>query len=1684
MSGWTRGRRFGNLAGAAIILFATIVGVFELPVTSASGSSPVIHDVAPPSVPRARVLGGPSQVIEGEPDERDEAFYLKRTAGDPAVTFTMQDAAAKRASAAETINQTNPSSGNTRAFTGSWTALGPDPIVQLLRDGSSFGAMSGRVSALAIRSTSPYTMYLGAAQGGVWISSTLTSGWTSKTDNLPSLAIGSIALAPSNEDIVYVGTGEGNLSGDSYFGNGILKSTDAGNTFSLVSASSAFSNVSISKIVVHPTDQNHLWATALRGIAGVHRTGPVNATPYGVYESTDGGINWTGLITTTDASRAPTDLVIDPINPNELYTAFYGQGISKTVDSGLTWTSVMTGFPGGADYAAAPTRFSLAISHPSSAVSATLYSGFEYYSGATRQPSSVWKSTNEGQSWSQTSTTVIGDYCASQCWYDNVVAADPISPTVVYALGLFIYGNPGSGGIFRSMDGGASWVDLGFNLHPDYHAVAIRKDDPANLVIGNDGGVWSTATRGGRLGPSDPLTATEWINLNGSVNAADGTVLGRSGLQIAQFTSVGQHPSNTNAVYGGTQDNGTLGRPAASSTWVDYSSGDGGQVLVDQTDPNYVYGTYFGLSPYRFTNGMLGGPTGGTANAIIASGINSSDRSEFYVPFAMDPANPDRLYIGSYRLYRTENAKAPTAGAVTWSAISSDLTSGCLGGAPNGARNCSISAIGVTPGAPAVYVGTLDRYVWISTNANAASPTWTRIDKAPLPDRPVSAIAVDSSDYRVAYVAYSGFSAATPGSPGHLFKTTDAGATWTNVSGNLPDVPLNSIVIDPGVPGGLYAGTDIGPYVTTNGGSTWSFIGTGFPIVSINQLSLNPATRRLRAATHGRGAWSLTDAMSTPALQIRGSGPAIPVGPGSPLTITVVAKNVGNATATGVVITNVVPISTTFVSASSGGALNGSVVTWSGLSIAAGSAVTVAFTALVTTTGVTPGSVITNASLSVMSSQGVGATASPFAVTLSANYGVNVTSAAQADGGRPSQTITYTLTAANQGAQTDSFDVSVAGNTFPTSIFDASCVTPITRTQTVAGGGSVTVCARVVIPPGAAGGSTDTASVTLRSAGNPALSAAVSLTTTAVTKTVLLVDQDGNNPANVQSYYTTALTTAGYQYDTWDLVSNPTIPPNYFKAHPYVVWFTGGTYPGPLGNYEALLASHLSAGGRLFLSGMDVLDQAAGTTSFVHDYLHVLWDGTETQNDIGTSAITATLTNTVTNGLGSLPLNVAGIYGPSSDFSDQVTPIAPAIPAFTDDAGQPDALTVDTGVYKVVFLAFPFEAIGSAGDRANLMGRIMTFFQIVPVSPNMNLAAAPNPVVQGQPLTLTTTFTGVLTSPLGRVTFTSDSGYQSVVLVDLSGAATASPSDLPLGARVITATYSGDLHYLPVTRTANVSVVAAAQNLQLSVNNGVTSTVPGTPATYSIAVTNTASITATGAPFTVSVPASLENVWWTCQAGPGSSCPSSGTGGIGTALTLAPNGGRALFSLYGQVQPVATGLLTVTGQIGLPAGFVSGTVIASDVDTLTPQTSLGVTVVVGGPPPSPGDIVVYTVTVTNTGPSAGQGLVVANFTPEMSSLTSTCSASAGSSCLGVPNNIVALAIGSTTTVSRTVFLLPGGTAQIVIKATTPSDRPVTPNVTVNVTPVGGGGSGSGASASPGLPRIFIPAAPRNAALGF
>ncbi len=1292
---WNRKKVLTGFVAAAVAAWLFIPSFTNV---NAAVSAAAVDDT--PTVPK--------NVKTIEPDEElrsilfaEDAYYTGRNvAGDTQIS--LEQAGQYRAAAQDLARQMHKSHSPTPPF-GAWAPNGPNPIVQIGRTSGGAEAVSGRIGALAIQ---PGTgrLILGAASGGIWTYDTATAVWTPRTDDQPALSIGALVIAPSAPNTIYAGTGEGSLAGDSFFGNGVMKSTDGGVTWANVSGNT-FRGVATSGIAVDPTNANHLYIAVGRGRGGVRRVSPPNPTTFGIFESKDGGAHWKLLKGTTDMNHGATDIELDPQAPNVLYASFWGDAMYKSTDAGKHWSPIMAGLPADADYAAGASRFSIGLSHPAGHP-AVLYTGFDYVdTSGTRQVGRLWKSTNEGASWSilpgGTGEDQVADYCGTQCFYDNVVEVDPTDANIVYVGGSFNYAI-GSGGIYRSTDGGATWKNVGFDLHPDYHAVAIQPDAPGHVAIGNDGGVWYSTDHGGRLGAGDPLDTVDWQDLNGTVDPNTAGVIHRTNLQITQFTSISTNPATPARLWGGSQDNGTERRSILNDTWFDIGNGDGGQVLVDPNTGGFVFGTFFGISPYRFSSASPGFFT----NQSITRGINVNERSEFYIPWVMNQANPNQLFLGTYRLYRTNNAEAPSAGDVTWTPISPDLTSGCTGPAPNGARGCVLTAVGLADGGDAVYTGSGDGLVFVSPNAvTSDAPTWTEVDKKPLPKRPVTQFAVDRSNWRVAYAAYAGFNGATPNRKGHVFATTDGGHSWKDVSGNLPDSPVNSIILDPSQAKTLYAGTDVGTFVTTDGGKHWATLSTGLPVVSVWQLSFDPSHRTLAAGTHGRGAFTSSDPTLTPALVESTSDSGVPVGPGSDLVYTINVRNLGNADATGVAITDPIPAHTTFVSASDGGSLSHGKAIWSGLTVPAGGSKSVTLTVHISGSLSPSVTAIVNDNISVTSAQHVSTSSSPHTTPIAPAHAVAVTPSAQTDGTRVGQSLDYAVHVRNLGFDADSYTVAASG-TFTTTVLDATCTSPLTTTPTVAAGASTDVCVRVAVPS-VADGTTDHATVTATSVADSSVSGSAAINTIAVAVDTLLVDNDDNMP-DVKGIYQTALSDAGVPFSLWDLSVDKNLPQHFLNAHKNVVWFTGNSYPGPLLPYEAGLTAYLNQGGRLFVSGQDILDQAAGTTDFVHDFLHVDWDGSENQNDIPTGNVHGVTGNPVTNGIGTVPLDLSVLGG--VQFSDETTPVGPATVAFTDDSAQPDGVSVDTGTYKVVFVAFPFEEFGSAAQKADMINRVLTFF--------------------------------------------------------------------------------------------------------------------------------------------------------------------------------------------------------------------------------------------------------------------------------------------------------------------------------------------------------------------------------------
>ena len=474
-----------------------------------------------------------------------------------------------------------------------------------------------------------------------------------------------------------------------------------------------------------------------------------------------------------------------------------------------------------------------------------------------------------GANWVKLASTP--NFCVPQCWYDQAIAVAPNNPNVVFVGGAGGGTGPSGGTVYRSIDGGLHWNNVsqgadGFSLHADLHALAFSSDGSV-LYAGNDGGVWSA---------SPPTSTPEpWIELNDA-------------LAITQFYfSPSINPADVNNGFGGTQDNGTQ-RYSGVLAWDEVVCGDGGWTVIDPLTPSNVY------SSCNLGNGLVWrSKAGGVAGSwsLAVNGIDTTTPMEFLPPLALDSLNPANLYFGTHVVFQTTNH------ADSWTAISGDLT-----------NRSSLTSIAVaSTDSNTVYVGVSQGppYVQVTTNALAGVGAVWNNRSAGLPQRFVTEVVVDPHASTTAYLTMSGFNT------GHVFRTIDGGLSWKDVSGNLPNVPVNAIVVDFALVNTYYVATDVGVFRTRNGGANWSALGSGLPRTVVLGLALHASSRTLRASTHGRSMWDIHVPIADLATSV--SETPNPVPHGTNLKYTVSVTNKGPDIAANTVVSDTTPANTTFV---------------------------------------------------------------------------------------------------------------------------------------------------------------------------------------------------------------------------------------------------------------------------------------------------------------------------------------------------------------------------------------------------------------------------------------------------------------------------------------------------------------------------------------------------------------------------------------------------------------------------------------------------------------------------------------------------------------------------------------------------------------------------------------------------
>ncbi len=683
-----------------------------------------------------------------------------------------------------------------------------------------------------------YTIYAATASGGVWKTVNEGTTWEPVFQEAASTSIGDIALDPSNPEVLWVGTGEANIFRSSKAGCGVYKTTDGGKTWKHAGLAETYT---ISRIIVDPSDSATVYAAA-----SGHEWTP--NPERGVYKTTDGGKTWKKVLY-VDETTGAIDLVMDPTDSKTLYAAtwqrirrkwndprngpgYKGSGIYKTTDGGRTWKPIDRGLP-PARYRG---RIGIDISRSNPRVLYAFVDDYEPAGASGRDPygrrrkkaivgAVVYRSGDAGRTWKQVSgktkrmKTYMFRHSATYGWVFGQVRVDPVDPNKVYTLGL---------GLNVSTDGGRTFHRLR-GMHGDHHGLWIDPDNPNYLVDTNDGGV-SVSYDGGR----------HWKSWTREIHAA-------------QFFDLALDTAEPFHVYGSVQDQGSMrgvvdlsrGRNRIPAVEFERApGGEGSRHALDPDDPGIVYSAgFYG----RITRTDLS-LTGRRRRKSIFPRVYEDEpklRGQWLAPFILSPHNPHILYLGLQYLFRSLDR------GDTWERISPDLTwndPGKSGDIPYQ----TIFAVSESPlKYGLVYAGTDDGRVHRTKDGGK---TWKEITKGLAPGKWISCIEASRSALGTVYLAQNGRrdDDFTP----YLWKSTDYGETWKDISRGIPLGPVNVVREDPRDPAILYAGTDLGVYVSTDAGKSWQVLGD-LPSAYVEDLKVHPRDHVLVIATHGRGIWAL-----------------------------------------------------------------------------------------------------------------------------------------------------------------------------------------------------------------------------------------------------------------------------------------------------------------------------------------------------------------------------------------------------------------------------------------------------------------------------------------------------------------------------------------------------------------------------------------------------------------------------------------------------------------------------------------------------------------------------------------------------------------------------------------------------------------------------------------------------------
>lgn len=711
----------------------------------------------------------------------------------------------------------------TRNF--NWQSLGPY-------------AMGGRITDVAIPKGEFFTMYVAAASGGIWKTTNNGTTWKALFQHEASITIGDIAVADSDPNLVWAGTGENNSLRSSYAGTGVYKSTDGGETWALKGLTDS---QHIGRIIIHPTNKDIVYIAVIGHLY-------TKNNERGLYKTTDGGETWKRVLFFSD-SVGVIDVAFAPDNPEIVYAAAWersrkawnfveaghGSGIYKSTDGGQTWAQKTAGFPNdqhvgrigfGTSKAAPNVLYALLdnqrmkapaqaadkqrMANTSNNVVDSVVTGIEMY-----------RSDDYGESWKLMSKDFKNNWMYSVYGYFfGNMAVDQQNPDIVYAGGIQLA---------KSTDKGQTWeyISRGKNVHADHHAIWVNPLNSNHVINGNDGGLDITYDGG-----------ESWQTI--------------ANLPIAQFYAIEVDMQSPYNVYGGMQDNGTwMGSSAVPEAygdimgmspeyrWKFLTGGDGFFVQVDPTDHRTFYSESQWGVLYRTKNGVQ--------KRIRPRPKAKGERYRFNwnSPILLSQFNHLTVYFGGNKLFKSLNQ------GDDWLEISPDLSkqdSTRFGDVTFG----TITTISESPFDPnLLYVGTDDGNVWVTQNGGVK---WTLIN-ASLPNLWVSRMVASQYQPGRVYVTHTGYREDHFDS--YIHVSDDYGQTWKALSKNAPKEPVNVIREDRWNDQILYLGTDLGAYVSFNQGTDWQVLGGGLPTSAVYDLVQHPREKDIVIGTHGRGVFKL-----------------------------------------------------------------------------------------------------------------------------------------------------------------------------------------------------------------------------------------------------------------------------------------------------------------------------------------------------------------------------------------------------------------------------------------------------------------------------------------------------------------------------------------------------------------------------------------------------------------------------------------------------------------------------------------------------------------------------------------------------------------------------------------------------------------------------------------------------------